>query len=71
MTLPSVGVVEYSVTDAIGRMIWRGTYEALNHGYHEIPIDCSSWAQGAYSVKVNWKGNYQNEERAIKLIKVN
>ena len=71
MTLPSVGVVEYSVTDAIGRLIWRGTYEALNHGYHEIPIDCSSWAQGAYSVKVNWKGNYQNEERAIKLIKVN
>jgi hypothetical protein len=71
LTLPTVGVVEYSVIDALGRLILRGTYEAIQHGYHEIPIDCSSWAQGAYSVKIYWKSSYQGEERAIKLVKVN
>lgn len=52
--------------DATGRLVLNETH-TLGAGVHELPIDGSGWASGAYFAKV--RANGVSATRAMRLVK--
>ncbi|MFM8513954.1 MAG: T9SS type A sorting domain-containing protein, partial [Bacteroidota bacterium] len=71
LTLPSSGTVSYSVVDALGRLVVEGRENVLSAGFKLIELESSLWATGAYSVRIQWQGPRNTEDRLLRFVKLN
>jgi hypothetical protein len=51
-TLARQGFVQFTVYDALGRVIWSRAGESETEGLHQLPIDLSSSPSGTYYVRI-------------------
>jgi hypothetical protein len=71
LTLPSSGTVSYSVVDALGRLVVEGREFVSASGYKGIELESSSWSAGTYSVRIQWQGLRNTEDRLLRFVKLN
>lgn len=71
LTLPTAGVVEYTVVDALGREVAQGREETTMAGFYRVELMSSLWSTGTYSVRVRWQGMESAEVRTLRLMKLN
>jgi hypothetical protein len=71
LTLPSSGTLSYTVVDALGRLVVEGRENVLSAGFKLIELGSSLWATGAYSVRIQWQGSRNTEDRLLRFVKLN
>jgi len=71
LTLPSSGTVTYSVVDALGRLVVQGRELVSASGYKGIELESDTWSAGTYSVRIQWQGPRNTEDRLLRFVKLN
>jgi len=71
LTLPSSGTVTYSVVDALGRLVVEGRELVSASGYKGIELESDTWSAGTYSVRIQWQGPRNTEDRLLRFVKLN
>ena len=71
LTLPSSGTVTYTVVDALGRLVVEGREFVSASGYKGIELESTSWSAGTYSIRIQWLGLRNTEDRLLRFVKLN
>jgi hypothetical protein len=71
LTLPTSGVLDYVVVDAMGRVVTTGRAESNTAGFHKVELMSSEWSSGTYSVRLRWQGTQSTGVRTLRLVKLN
>jgi hypothetical protein len=70
LTLPTSGVLEYVVVDALGRVVTQGREETSTAGLRRVELMSSHWSAGTYSVRLRWQGTESTDARTLRLVKL-
>jgi hypothetical protein len=70
LTLPTSGVLDYVVVDALGRVVTQGREEASTAGLKRVELMSSQWSAGTYSVRLRWQGTETTDVRTLRLVKL-
>ncbi|MFM7585913.1 MAG: hypothetical protein ACKO6M_02705, partial [Bacteroidota bacterium] len=74
-SVPGTGGLIYSLSDAFGRLVWRGSAAVQGSSVLEIDLPVERLRQGAYNLYVIWQGmgqhgkQGQQEVKSIKIVK--
>jgi hypothetical protein len=63
--------VTYSVVDALGRLVVQGREFVSASGYKGIELESDTWSSGTYSVRIQWQGPRNTEDRLLRFVKLN
>jgi hypothetical protein len=63
--------VTYSVVDALGRLVVEGREIVAASGFKGIDLESASWSAGTYSVRIQWQGPRNTEDRLLRFVKLN
>jgi hypothetical protein len=63
--------VTYSVVDALGRLVVEGREIVAAYGFKGIELESSAWSAGTYSVRIQWQGPRNTEDRLLRFVKLN
>jgi len=70
LTLPTSGVLDYVVVDALGRVVTQGREETSTAGLKRVELMSSQWSAGTYSVRLRWQGTETTDVRTLRLVKL-
>jgi hypothetical protein len=70
LTLPTSGVLDYVVVDAVGRVVSQGREETSTAGLRRVELMSSQWSAGTYSVRLRWQGIESTDVRTLRLVKI-
>lgn len=68
-SVPADGRISYYLIDALGRVVWTGEDLSKQASIVEVDLPADNWQQGTYTLRINWQGADQQEQKILKIIK--